>query len=71
MTDLPSATGPFEADVTVRDVRRSPATAEASVIGWMPAAAVYFRHPDGHLIGYVAMLDEAPPRTALSRGRGG
>ena len=36
-------------------------TMEPSVIGWMPAAAVYFRDPDGHLIEYLAMLDE-PPR---------
>jgi lactoylglutathione lyase len=36
-------------------------TNEASVIAWMPAAAVYFRDPDGHLLEYVAMLDE-PPR---------
>jgi lactoylglutathione lyase len=33
---------------------------EPSVIGWMPAAAVYFRDPDGHLLEYLAMLDEAP-----------
>jgi lactoylglutathione lyase len=33
---------------------------EPSVIGWMPAAAVYFRDPDGHLLEYLAMLD-APP----------
>jgi lactoylglutathione lyase len=33
-------------------------TAEPSVIGWMPAAAVYFRDPDGHLIEYLAMLEE-------------
>jgi GNAT superfamily N-acetyltransferase len=33
-------------------------TSEPSVIGWMPAAAVYFRDPDGHLIEYLAMLDE-------------
>ena len=32
-------------------------TAEPSVIGWMPAAAVYFRDPDGHLLEYLAMLD--------------
>jgi lactoylglutathione lyase len=32
--------------------------AEPSVIGWMPAAAVYFRDPDGHLIEYLAMLEE-------------
>lgn len=36
-------------------------TTEPSVIGWMPAAAVYFRDPDDHLIEYLAMLD-APPR---------
>jgi GNAT superfamily N-acetyltransferase/catechol 2,3-dioxygenase-like lactoylglutathione lyase family enzyme len=36
-------------------------TTEPSVIGWMPAAAVYFRDPDGHLIEYLAVLDE-PPR---------
>ncbi|HSB39205.1 MAG TPA: VOC family protein [Gaiellaceae bacterium] len=29
---------------------------EPSVIGWMPAAAVYFRDPDGHLLEYLAML---------------
>jgi hypothetical protein len=31
--------------------------AEPSVIAWMPAAAVYFRDPDGHLLEYLAMLD--------------
>jgi len=36
-------------------------TDEASVIGWMPAAAVYFRDPDGHLLELLAMLDD-PPR---------
>jgi lactoylglutathione lyase len=35
-------------------------TQEPSVIGWMPAAAVYFRDPDGHLLEYLAMLDEQP-----------
>src|SRR5512146_2253803 len=35
-------------------------TAEPSVISWMPAAAVYFRDPDGHLLEYLAMLDEQP-----------
>lgn len=37
----------------------TPAT-EPSVIGWMPAAAVYFRDPDGHQLEYLAMLDESP-----------
>ena len=35
-------------------------TTEPCVIGWMPAASVYFRDPDGHLLEYVAMLAEAP-----------
>jgi lactoylglutathione lyase len=37
---------------------------EPSVIGWMPAAAVYFRDPDGHMLEYLAMLD-GPPRAEL------
>ena len=30
------------------------------VLGWMPAAAVYFRDPDGHLLEYIAMLPHEP-----------
>jgi lactoylglutathione lyase len=37
-----------------------PAT-EPSVIGWMPAASIFFRDPDQHLLEYIAMLPE-PPR---------
>jgi lactoylglutathione lyase len=37
---------------------------EPSVIGWMPAAAVYFRDPDGHMLEYLAMLD-GPARPDL------
>jgi lactoylglutathione lyase len=37
---------------------------EPSAIGWMPAAAVYFRDPDDHSLEYLAMLDE-PPRAEL------
>ena len=33
-------------------------TREPSVIGWMPAAAVYFEDPDGHMLEYLAMLAE-------------
>jgi lactoylglutathione lyase len=40
-----------------------PAT-EPSVIGWMPAAAIYFRDPDGHMLEYISMLD-APPKPEL------
>ena len=35
-------------------------TTEPNVIGWMPAAAVYFRDPDGHLLEYLAILDSPP-----------
>ena len=35
-------------------------TDEPTVIGWMPAVAVYLRDPDGHLLEYLAMLDEPP-----------
>jgi lactoylglutathione lyase len=37
---------------------------EPSVIGWMPAAAVYFRDPDGHMLEYLAIL-EGPARPQL------
>jgi lactoylglutathione lyase len=33
-------------------------TTEPDVLAWMPAGAVYFRDPDGHLLEYLAMLDE-------------
>ena len=39
-------------------------TTEPSVIGWMPAAAMYFRDPDGHLLEYLTMLDEEPDADA-------
>ncbi len=39
-------------------------TTEPSVIGWMPAAAVFFRDPDGHLVEYLTML-EGDPRPDL------
>lgn len=64
-------------DVALEDVLTAPArlreagltplsffgaeTDEPDVLAWMPAAAVYFEDPDGHLLEYLAMLDE-PPR---------
>ena len=35
-------------------------TTEPSVIGWMPAASLFFRDPDGHLLEYLTMLNEDP-----------
>jgi lactoylglutathione lyase len=45
-------------------------TDEAGVIGWMPAAAVYFRDPDGHLLEYIAMLSDTPrPEVGITSWR--
>jgi lactoylglutathione lyase len=35
-------------------------TDEPDVLAWMPAAAVYFEDPDGHLLEYLAMLGDEP-----------
>jgi lactoylglutathione lyase len=35
-------------------------TGGPSVIGWMPAASVFFHDPDGHLLEYLAMLPNEP-----------
>ena len=32
-------------------------SSEPSVIGWMPAASVYFKDPDGHSLEYIAILE--------------
>lgn len=47
------------AGVTPLDFDGEPADAPV-VLGWMPAACVYFRDPDGHLLEYVAMLPDEP-----------
>jgi lactoylglutathione lyase len=48
---------------------------EPIVHGWMPAASVFFRDPDGHLIELIAELSEPPRPDAaympLSEWRGG
>lgn len=33
---------------------------EPVVLGWMPAASVYFKDPDGHSIELLSLLDQAP-----------
>jgi lactoylglutathione lyase len=45
------------AGITPLDFNCQP-TAEAIVLGWMPAASIYFRDPDGNLLEYIAMLAE-------------
>lgn len=50
-----------QAGITALDFDGRP-TNEPVVIAWMPAASVYFRDPDGHLLEFIAMLDgEARP----------
>lgn len=39
-------------------------TEEPVVLAWMPAASVYFRDPDNHLLEYITMLPD-PPRPDL------
>lgn len=33
---------------------------EPVVLAWMPAIAIYFQDPDGHLLEYIAMLADEP-----------
>jgi lactoylglutathione lyase len=55
------------AGVEPLDFDRQP-TDEPCVFGWMPAAAVFFRDPDGHLLEYLAMLpDEPRPEAGVVR----
>jgi lactoylglutathione lyase len=35
-------------------------TSEPTVIAWIPAASVFFRDPDNHLLEYIAVLDDEP-----------
>lgn len=47
------------AGVTPLDFDGSPADVPI-VLAWMPAASIYFRDPDGHLLEYLAMLPDPP-----------
>jgi lactoylglutathione lyase len=41
-------------------------TDQPVVLAWMPAASVFFRDPDGHLLEYIAMLPhEARPEHGI------
>jgi lactoylglutathione lyase len=51
------------AGITPLDFNGQP-TDEPIVIGWMPAASVYFHDPDGHLLEYIAMLADHPSADA-------
>jgi lactoylglutathione lyase len=52
------------AGIVALDFQGQP-TDEPVVLAWMPALAVYFLDPDGHLLEYIAMLEgERVPATA-------
>lgn len=46
-------------DITPLDFYEKP-TDEPVVFGWMPAASMFFRDPDGNLLEFLAMLPDAP-----------
>ena len=35
-------------------------TKQPMVFAWMPAIAIYFKDPDGHILEFIAMLDGEP-----------
>jgi lactoylglutathione lyase len=47
------------AGVTPLDFDGRP-TEQPVVIAWMPAASVFFRDPDGHLLEYIALIPHEP-----------
>lgn len=48
------------AGITPRDGGGGQPVDEPIVIGWMPAASVYFDDPDGHSLEFISMLPDKP-----------
>jgi lactoylglutathione lyase len=60
LSDVLAAPGALRAaGITPLDFDGRP-TDQPTVLGWMPAASVFFHDPDGHLLEYVAMLPQEP-----------
>ena len=60
LADVLAAPGALRAaGVTPLDFDNRP-TDDPIVFAWMPAASVFFRDPDGHLLEYIAMLPQEP-----------
>ena len=58
--DVIAAPGRLQsAGIVALDFNGQP-TDEPVVLAWMPALAVYFLDPDGHLLEYIAMLEGEP-----------
>ena len=56
---LDSARQLREANITPLDFWGN-ASDEITVLAWMPAASIYFRDPDGHLLEFLTMLADEP-----------
>ena len=54
---IDAATSLERSGITPLDFDGRP-TREPVVLAWMPAVAVYFRDPDGHLLELIAMLED-------------
>ena len=60
LKDLLAAPGALRAaGITPLDFDDRPAD-HPIVFAWMPAASVFFRDPDGHLLEYISMLPHEP-----------
>jgi lactoylglutathione lyase len=60
LADVLAAPGALRAaGITPLDFHGRP-TDQPIVFAWMPAASVFFRDPDGHLLEYIAMLPQKP-----------
>ena len=60
VADVLAAPGALRAaGITALDFDGRP-TDDPVVLAWMPAVAIYFRDPDGHLLEYIAMLPDLP-----------
>jgi lactoylglutathione lyase len=60
LADVLAAPGALRAaGITPLDFDGRP-TDQPIVFAWMPAASVFFRDPDGHLLEYIAMLPQEP-----------
>jgi len=42
-------------------------TDEPTVIGWAPAAMIYFRDPDGHMLEFITILPDPPNPSFIGR----
>ena len=60
LDDLPAAIAGLKANgIEPLDFFQQPSDVP-TVFAWMPAAGIYFRDPDGHLLEYIARLPGTP-----------